>query len=368
MRKYGKWLLVLGVLAASPAVASADGFLGGRLKPQMPFSGSAEKARNTAKANEVVAAMQSAGVQGEEIEIEVKDGVAVISGRCHDASQKALAQRAAEAVPGIQRVENNIRFVPSSAGQIERASGTRPAPGERVSQAASFETAESSKGRIQRVSGTMPAPADNQAVAQQIADSLAQAGLVGYDIEIRYNHGVATLAGEVATVGQRQAAAAAVSQLPAVQSVNNQLKVSGPISQTSYNPGPPMMGGPGMQQGMHPAMMQQHAAMQQASFMQPGMDAGMPPQAMGYAPTSFNNPQLPAHAWPAYAQYPNSAAVSYPTQYSASAWPYIGPFYPYPQVPMGWREVSLEWDDGQWNLNFNKEKDKWYWILSPKNW
>ena len=55
-------------------------------------------------------------------------------------------------------------------------------------------------------------------------------------------------------------------------------------------------------------------------------------------------------------------------QYSASAWPYIGPFYPYPQVPMGWREVSLEWDDGQWNLNFNKEKDKWYWILSPKNW
>lgn len=364
MRKYGKWLLVLGVLAASPAVASADGFLGGRLKPQMPFSGSGEKARNTAKANEVVAAMQSAGVEGDDIEIEVKNGVAVISGKCNDPSQRALAQRAAEGVPGIQRVENNIRFVPSSSGQIERASGTRPPAGERVSQAASFETPESSRGKIQRVSGTMPAPVDNQAVAQQIADSLAQTGLVGYDIEIRYNKGVATLAGEVATVGQRQAAAAAVSQIPDVQSVNNQLKVSGPISQTSYNPGPPMGGAP----MMHPAMMQQAAAMQQASFMQPGTDPGMAPQAMGYAPTSFNNPQLPAHAWPAYAQYPNSAAVSYPTQYSASAWPYIGPFYPYPQVPMGWREVSLEWDDGQWNLNFNKEKDKWYWILSPKNW
>jgi hypothetical protein len=95
-------------------------------------------------------------------------------------------------------------------------------------------------------------------------------------------------------------------------------------------------------------------------------DPSMPPSPSGYAPTSFNNPHLPGHAWPSYAQYPNSAAVSYPTQYSASAWPYIGPFYPYPQVPMGWREVSLEWDDGQWNLNFNKEKDKWYWILQPK--
>lgn len=359
MRKYGKWLLVLGVMAASPAVASADGFLGGRLKPQMPFSGGSEKARNTAKANEVVAAMQAAGVQGEEIEIEVKDGVAVISGRCQDPSQRALAQRAAEAVPGIQRVENRIRFTPAAGGQIERASGTRPETGDRVSQAASFETAGSSAGKIQRVSGTMPAPVDNQAVAQQIANSLAQAGLVGYDIEIRYNNGVATLAGEVATVGQRQAAAAAVSQIPTVQSVNNQLKVSGPISQTSYNAGPaPMMAGP----AMHPAMMQQ------AGYMQPGMDGSVPPQAMGYAPTSFNNPHLPAHAWPAYAQYPNSAAVSYPTQYSASAWPYIGPFYPYPQVPLGWREVSLEWDDGQWNLNFNKEKDKWYWVLNPSNW
>ena len=34
MRKYGKWLLVLGVMAASSAAASADGFLGG-FKPQL---------------------------------------------------------------------------------------------------------------------------------------------------------------------------------------------------------------------------------------------------------------------------------------------------------------------------------------------
>jgi osmotically-inducible protein OsmY len=376
MRKYGKWLLVLSVIAANPVVASADGFLGGRMKPQMPFSGSAEKARNQAKADEVASALRSGSVQGTDIEIEVKDGVAILSGKVHEASQRAHAQQLAASVPGIREVENNLRYVPAG-GQIERASATRPAESRqgRVMQAGGAEAPESSRP-IQRVSGEVPAAQDNTAMANQVASSLSQVGLVGYDIEIRVNNGVATLGGEVATVGQRQAAGAAAQQTPGIRSVNNQLKVSGPITQTAYNgeamgyPGSPQM----MQmqgQGMPPQLMGpgMPPQMMQTGYMQPGMDPSMMnPSAMGYAPTSFNNPHLPSHAWPSYAQYPNSAAVSYPTQYSASAWPYIGPFYPYPQVPMGWREVSLEWDDGQWNLNFNKEKDKWYWILSPKNW
>ena len=63
-------------------------------------------------------------------------------------------------------------------------------------------------------------------------------------------------------------------------------------------------------------------------------------------------PNLPGYAWPGYAASPNYAALSYPKQYSPSAWPYIGPFYPYPQVPLGWRKVQLEWDDGWWFLDF----------------
>lgn len=65
------------------------------------------------------------------------------------------------------------------------------------------------------------------------------------------------------------------------------------------------------------------------------------------------SPNLPGYAWPGYAAHPNYGAVSYPKQYSASAWPYIGPFYPYPQVPLGWRRVALEWDDGFWHLDFS---------------
>jgi osmotically-inducible protein OsmY len=104
--------------------------------------------------------------------------------------------------------------------------------------------------------------------------------------------------------------------------------------------------------------------MQQGVPMQ-AMPAGMPmhggvmgapvpmaPYAGGAAAPRYEQPYLPNYAWPGYAAYPNYAAVTYPQQYSPSAWPYIGPFYPYPQVPLGWRKVSLEWDDGWWFLDF----------------
>ena len=89
----------------------------------------------------------------------------------------------------------------------------------------------------------------------------------------------------------------------------------------------------------------------------PLMAAGMMPAQLpgpGYAvvPATYDHPTLPGYAWPTYAAHPNYAAVTYPKQYSPSAWPYIGPFYPYPQVPLGWRKVTLKWDDGWWNLDF----------------
>ena len=82
-----------------------------------------------------------------------------------------------------------------------------------------------------------------------------------------------------------------------------------------------------------------------------GQPVPMAPYAAAGAPR-YDSPNMPNYAWPGYAAYPNYAALTYPQQYSPSAWPYIGPFYPYPQVPMGWRKISLEWDDGWWFLDF----------------
>lgn len=116
-------------------------------------------------------------------------------------------------------------------------------------------------------------------------------------------------------------------------------------------------------QQAQPVYYQQPMPMQQAAYPMQGMPmmgpAGGPiPMAHmghgGYAqPISYDQPNMPSHAWPTYAAYPNYAAVTYPRVHSASAWPYIGPFYPYPQVPLGWRKVTLEWDDGWWMLDFD---------------
>jgi hypothetical protein len=75
----------------------------------------------------------------------------------------------------------------------------------------------------------------------------------------------------------------------------------------------------------------------------------------GVAPARYDQPCMPNYAWPSYAAYPNYASVTYPKQYSPTAWPYIGPFYPYPQVPLGWRKVTLEWDSGWWFLDFKDQ-------------
>jgi hypothetical protein len=112
---------------------------------------------------------------------------------------------------------------------------------------------------------------------------------------------------------------------------------------------------PGQQPMPQQPVTQQYAGQYQPAYGPQGQMAYHPeaygPQ--GPLPGQYNQPNLPDYAWPAYANYPNYAQVSYPRSYSPKAWPYIGPFYPYPQVPMGWRKVTLEHHDGWWWLDFD---------------
>jgi len=224
----------------------------------------------------------------------------------------------------------------------------------------------------------------NQQAADAVAGALQQAKVPG-KIEVGFQAGTARLMGTVNSEADRAKAEQVVARVRGVRKVENKLKVApgwgskqtasaparaqarrpSPISQAAYQdedqtppppfeaepvqPGPAYQGPPPGYQGPPPGMMP-HA-----------VPAGQP--APGY-----DQPNMPNYAWPSYAQYPNSAAVTYPTQYSASAWPYIGPFYPYPQVPMGWRKAQLEWDDGYWQLNFRPRTDKWWWFMNPQNW
>jgi len=420
MRSYHKWVLSLGLAAVTPGIALADAFdpIEGTREPQ-----TAQRAASADQqlADQVAIQLRGLNLTGHELDIKVINGVCVLEGSVAEASQIKKCEAAASKVRGIKQVDN--RLTARSRGPIQRMSGILPRGGvtnaafsneaksgandqemaQRVGKAISksgvaghditvkyhdgaaiLEGKVGSSAQVAQVTqavskvpgvkqvenrlsapGMRPAKPQNQVVAERIAGALAQAGMSANDIEVRFNNGVATLRGTVAHPQQAAIAEQVVAQVPGVQDVSNELTAGqgpahGPIQPVNYvqNPGMPMPGAgmPG-------------AGMPGAPMMAPPMMAG-PMQGPGRGPShmAYDMPHLPPYAWPTYANYPNSASLSYPTQYSASAWPYIGPFYPYPQVPLGWRKVQLEWDDGYWNLNFNSRTDKWFWFLQPENW
>lgn len=352
MRKYGKWALTLGLMAATPGLTLAAPWsrsnAGDAASSKSEAAGQPSgKSHNQEMADKIAVSLRNARLQGYDIEIEYKDGTVILKGRVTDPKQKDKATEVVQKIPGVQRVDNQLVLAPKPSvtqrmsGSIQQASHTSAGPAaERVQQ-------------INHVQQTA-SPSHNQMMAQQVADALTAAQLDGFDIEIRYENGDVTLSGTVETNMQREAAGRVASQVPGVMSVRNLLR-------PTREPLAPQAG-----QSIQPAGYQ-------AAGIPPAPGAPLPMVAYGHAgpgasPAIYNLPSLPDYAWPAYAQYPNSAAVTYPSQYSPSAWPYIGPFYPYPQVPLGWRDATLRWDDGYWSLQFRQRTDRWWWFLNPKNW
>ena len=237
--------------------------------------------------------------------------------------------------------------------------------------------------------------AGNQQVATEIAKTLQESGqLKDYRIGVKYQDGTAWLKGSVQSRQQMSAALKIVFQMSGINRVVNDLEVSSIESVTRSSPSltapksaPPQLASrvqrvptsfeqrpvrqvaalqpqstaPIKQTPAQSRAMRMSAPPIPAAYMQP-----MPPQGQlggpmpayvqgtggGVAPARYDQPNLPNYAWPSYSAYPNYASLTYPRQYSPTAWPYIGPFYPYPQVPLGWRKVTMEWDDGWWMLDF----------------
>jgi hypothetical protein len=106
----------------------------------------------------------------------------------------------------------------------------------------------------------------------------------------------------------------------------------------------------------------------------PGSDGFVPPmprpvgpgepmpifQGGGMPNPAMQPPPMPPYAWPTVAPYNNFSRVAYPTLYNYEQWPFIGPFYPFPRVPMGWRSVSLTWQDGHWWYGRNATGHDWW--------
>ena len=379
-----KWVLSLGLLATAPGIVLAgpfDGMLKSNARPTAarPNAKASASRSNDDIAQDVVDAMKAAGLKGQGIDIVVEDGEATLTGQISSPEQLAKATQVASRVPGIDSVKNRMTTA-KSAAPARTASRQMP---------------------IQQVQYEEPQPAaetgpSNQEIAQGVADELAAAGLNGYDIEIRFKNGACILGGDVSNPAEAQRAQQAAQSVAGVQQVINHLTVGGQAAapaQYARQPGYPRglaVGEGQLPPGLPPQAMGQNAQqiqqmrmqmMQQAQMQQggPGMDgSSMGAPGMGGHPQGgvnpagghmmYNQPNVPEYAWPTYAQYDNYAAVTYPGQYDASAFPYIGPFYPYPQVPLNRRQSTLEWKDGTWNLRFSTRTDKWWWFMSPKNW
>lgn len=383
MKRYRKWVLTLGIMAVTPGITMAGplDFFSKKSDQSSSTAVSGKTSNNQKVANDIADVLRKARLTGYNMEIEYNKGVAVLSGKIPTNAQKMLATKLISKVNGVSRVDNRLevtevanRRVPNlgtkpamvtkpttkslnpfrKASEIKQASVSDPFLKNSLKQAQFEQSAEKQVSRIQTVSHQAPRrPAlNNQQMAEQVAKALGPVLATAHDVEIRFKNGTVILQGSIGAVQEKQMATQIAQRVPGVRNVENRLQIA-------------------------------QSAPQQASMIQPtnyvnyqaphpgpsGAPAMAPQPGVGPAANNvYNSPHLPNGAWPTYANYPNYAQVAYPSQYSASAFPYIGPFYPYPQVPLGWRQAQLEWDDGSWKLNFRPRTDRWWWFMNPKNW
>jgi len=207
-------------------------------------------------------------------------------------------------------------------------------------------------------------PNQNQLTANAVAGTLrASRNLAGYRIEIQARDGLVILTGVLGNPAQKAEAVARARYVDGVRGVVDQLQISNDrsIRTVQYQPNPELAYGRGRFAGAGGDVIYgggNVGAPAGAGAMNAGTvnDGGPVPEGPAgmMGATQASQPGSPNYAWPSYAPYPNFSAVGYPTAYPWQAWPNIGPFYPYPEVPLDWRAVTLRWDDGIWWLDFKK--------------
>ncbi len=232
------------------------------------------------------------------------------------------------------------------------------------------------------VAQSRPATPSDEELAEEVISRLRsekdRGTLRNFAVDVQVNDRVVWVSGRVASEEQQTLVLDVTRRVRGVKQVVNDLLVTSQVPVQTVS-APVVAAAPAMAPPSQvPAQMPQpfpyavpqgtpmvgpqvplaYAPAQSVAYNQQ-MIAGQPmaevPAAAGVARARFDNPMMPGYAWPSYAAYPNYAAVTYPRQYSPTAWPYIGPFYPYPQVPLGWRKVTMEWDDGWWWLDFKSK-------------
>jgi hypothetical protein len=200
----------------------------------------------------------------------------------------------------------------------------------------------------------------NQQLANAIAGYLRQSGrLHHYAIDVVFQDGTAELSGTVADQAQHEEALRLVRSVPGVERVIDHVTSpaeSGVMPVQAASPTPESC--PLPPDAMHPS------AGPFGGTGPYGANQMVEPQPVFQAPApgpyDLNPPKMPPYAWPTYAPYNNYSRVAYPELYPHQSWPFIGPLYPFPKVPLGWRAVKLEWQDGHWWLSRYATPHDWW--------
>ncbi len=198
--------------------------------------------------------------------------------------------------------------------------------------------------------GTVVPASANQKLADAVAEKLTTlAEAQGADVSVHCVGGVVTLTGGCKDTNQKSALVQAVRVVPGVKMVKDGLTATPVAAATADSKVIPV-------QAQAPASLPAFGPVSAPVAMAAppaGGGAGpaiepVPLGPVGPHGADMNAPPLPPNAWPTYAPHNNLSRVGYPTSYPYNAFPFIGPFYPFPKVPPGWRSVKLEWEDGHW--------------------
>ncbi len=188
----------------------------------------------------------------------------------------------------------------------------------------------------------------NQTLADDVAHRLRATNVAsGAEIKISAQDGMVTLTGTVKDAAQRDRIIRDVQTVRGVIIVRAGIQDASGIMQVQ-------------DPGVNPAPV---PPMPLSPLGPPPGNPMVEPVPLGFAgqqSPEMGAPNLPPHAWPTYAPYNNISRVAYPTAHPYNAFPFIGPYYPFPKVPLGWRKVTLEWEDGHWYLGRNSApQDYW---------
>jgi hypothetical protein len=187
----------------------------------------------------------------------------------------------------------------------------------------------------------------NQQLANTIAGYLRSSGqLHQYQVDVQVEAGNVELTGQVSCQAQREEVLRIVQGVPGVEKVRDRLVIAGTAVTPVTAVGQPVITEPRPLPTSQPESVPMPGGGQGTNEPMPIFRA--PPGADGPTGAGMPPPPMPPYAWPTYAPYNNYSRVAYPSLYPYQSWPFIGPMYPFPKVPLGWRSVNLRWVDGHW--------------------